>query len=103
MKIGILVLLALVGAAPLLAQRPAAGSWHEQVRRLRRAHAPAAATVKAAHRLTRSTSATPVAASAFTTVAEQEPNNTVATANSAALGDQGSGVVDPSGDRKSVV
>jgi len=98
MKIGILVLLALVCAAPVLAQRPAAGSWREQVRRLRRAHTPAAATVKAAHRLTRSRSAASVAASAFTTVAEQEPNNTVATADSASLGDRASGVVDPPGD-----
>lgn len=98
MKIGVVVLLALVGAAPVPAQRPTARSWHEQLRRLRRGHAPAAKTVKAAHRLTRSRTAASIAASGFTAVAEQESNNTVATADSTALGDQASGVVDPPGD-----
>ena len=46
MRIGILLVLALVGAAPVPAQTPAVGSWHEQVRRLRRAHAATAPIVK---------------------------------------------------------
>lgn len=93
MKIGVLAVLALVGAAPVPAQTPAVGSWHEQVQRLRRAH-PTAAKVKTARRL-----AVPRrAASESMTLAEQEPNNTVATADSAMLGDQATGVVNPPGD-----
>jgi len=94
MKIGILVLLALAGAAPVLAQTPAVGSWLEQVRQLRRAHAPTAPKVKAAHRLAIPRSA----ASAATILAESEPNNTVATADSAGLGDQATGIVNPESD-----
>jgi len=94
MKIGILVLLALVRAAPVLAQTPVVGSWREQVRRLRGAHAATAPIVKAPHRLALPRSV----ASASTALAEQEPNNTAATADSAALGDQASGVLDPAGD-----
>jgi len=91
-KTGILVMLALVSIAPaLLAQRPVAGSWSEQVRQLRRAHMP---TVKTARRLTVSRSP----ASATSVIAESEPNNTVATADSAALGDRASGAVNPAGD-----
>jgi hypothetical protein len=91
-------LLALLGAAPALAQTPAGGSWLDQVRRLRPVRTPTVATVKAAHRLTLSRSAPSVAASPSTTIDEHEPNNTVATADSASLGDRASGVVDPPGD-----
>ena len=77
-----------------LAQTPAMGSWIEQVHQLRRAHAPTAPKVKAAHRLAIPRSA----ASASTILAESEPNNTVATADSAGLGDQASGIVNPESD-----
>ena len=94
MKIGVLVVLALVSARAVIAQTTAGGSWHEQVQRLRRAHAPTAPKVQTAHRLAVSRGV----ASASTAIVEQEPNNTVATADSAALGDQATGVVDPAGD-----
>ena len=86
------IVAALVSTAPaLLAQQPVAGSWSEQVRQLRRAHMP---TVKTARRLTVSRST----ASATSVLLESEPNNTVATADSAALGDQATGIVNPAGD-----
>ena len=86
------VVAALVSTAPaLLAQRPVAGSWSEQVRQLRRAHMP---TMKTAPRVMVSRSP----ASAMTVFAESEPNNSVATADSAALGDQATGVVNPQSD-----
>ena len=94
MKLGLLVVLALVGAPPVLAQTPAGGSWHEQIQRLRRTHAPTAPKVGTAHRLAFSGSV----ASASTAIFEQEPNNTVATADSATLDDQATGVIDPAGD-----
>ena len=90
----VLVLMALASAAGTAAQAPAAGSWREQVRRVRPAAAPPAPGAKAARRLVRPRSAASVATIEF----ESEPNNTVATADSAALGDRVSGVVDPQGD-----
>ena len=65
----LLIFLGCLGAAPALAGRAAAGSWHKEVRRLR-----------------------------ATTVAESEPNNSVSTADSVALGDRATGTVDPAGD-----
>jgi hypothetical protein len=93
----VLVLLTLVGAAPALAQRPAAGSWREEIRRLRAA--PVVLPVRdkggpgprvAARR---SVFALDVAA-----IAESEPNDSVRTADSAAFGDRATGVVNPAGD-----
>lgn len=94
MKTRVPLLLALLVAAPVLAQRPASGSWAEQVRHLRAA--------RSSHRKVGAQHGTPalrrVAASAATILNEGEPNNTALTAGSASLGDQASGVVDPGGD-----
>ncbi len=67
--LALLVLLGLLGAAPVVANRPAAESRHEEVGRLRTA-----------------------------IIAESEPNNTAATARSVALGDRAIGIVNPAGD-----
>lgn len=85
-SLAILVLLALVGAAPALAQRPTAGSWRDAVRRLR-----AAPVVSHARRAMR-------APALATAVAETEPNDGIETADSVAVGDQVTGVLDPAGD-----
>src|SRR5512134_385902 len=86
------LLLALVGAAPALAQRPATGSWREQVRRLRDArvglpvHAKAGATALRAATITAAI------------VTETEPNDVAQTADSVALGDQAAGAINPAHD-----
>ncbi|MGE5838261.1 MAG: pre-peptidase C-terminal domain-containing protein [Acidobacteriota bacterium] len=95
MKTTVLFVLAWLVAAPVLAQRPAAGSWGEQVRRLRSGHVPAP---KASVRRAPPRGPASVTASATTILSEHEPNNTAATADSASLGDQASGTVDPAGD-----
>jgi len=87
MRVSILVLLAVVGATPGLAQTPSHGSWRDAVRQLRTA--PKA-------RLTRR--GVQVAAIATSIVDESEPNNTVPTADSVGLGDRVTGVVNPAGD-----
>ena len=102
MRFPIPALLLLLGAAPVLAQTPTGGSWREAVRRLRDAprvqlaHGAAKSRVRpkgvprAARRLT--------TAAVESAVAESEPNDNVATADSVALGDQATGVVNPAGD-----
>jgi sugar lactone lactonase YvrE len=90
----LLALLALTSAARATAQAPAGRSWGEQVRRLRQTAAAHATRGKTAQRLS-----FPRTGALFaTSVSESEPNNTAATADSAALGDRASGVVDPQGD-----
>ncbi len=83
----VLVLFALAGAAPALAQAPTGGSWREAVERLR-----AAAVVRRAPR------SAPVAAMVTSIITESEPNHVPAQADSVALGDQATGVIDPQGD-----
>ncbi len=87
MKISILVLLAVVAGAPALAQTPTTGSWREMVERLR-----AAPVVPSARR------GAPAPALAMSIIDESEPNDSVPTADSVALGDQATGVVNPAGD-----
>lgn len=86
------LLLALVGGAPALAQRPATGSWREHVRRLRDARVGLPVHAKAG--------ATPQRAAAITAtiVTETEPNDVAQTADSVALGDQAMGVINPAHD-----
>ena len=79
----VLVLVALLGAAPALAQTPTVGSWREEVRRLRDSR------LAARH---------PTTALVESIVAESEPNDSVRTADSVALGDQATGVVNPAND-----
>jgi sugar lactone lactonase YvrE len=86
MRIAILFLLALAGATPVPAQTPRAGSWQDALRRLREAH------VVHAMRSAR------VAASPTTIITESEPNDSIRTADSAALGDRAIGVVNPARD-----
>ena len=87
----VLALLAMIGAGPAVAQGPAAGSWREEVRRLR--DMPKARSGSAP------SGARPMgAAVAAATVAETEPNDSVRTADSVALGDRATGVVNPAGD-----
>jgi len=87
MRISVLVLLAVVGATPGLAQTPSHGSWRDAVRQLRTAP-EARLTRRSAH----------VAAIATSIVDESEPNDSFRTADSVALGDQARGVVNPAGD-----
>ncbi len=102
MRLSIPALLFLLGAAPALAQTPTGGSWREAVRRLRdaprvqSAHSTAKSGVrpKSVLRATRPLTTGPLESA----VAESEPNGTVATADSVALGDQATGVVNPAGD-----
>jgi sugar lactone lactonase YvrE len=82
-----LVLIAMAGAAPAMAQQPTAGSWGDEVRRLRKAP-----VVRPSYQTAR---APAIAASI---IAESEPNQGVDAADSVALGDQATGVVDPQGD-----
>jgi len=86
MRIAILAVLVLVGATPLRAQTPRPGSWQDAVRRLRDAH------VGHAIRSVR------VAASPAAIIAESEPNDSIRTADSIALGDQAVGVLNPARD-----
>jgi hypothetical protein len=80
------LLFALSGVAPALAQSPATGSWREEIQRLKdRAGVPRARRVS-------------VARSVATIITESEPNNSIETADSVALGDQASGTVNPVGD-----
>lgn len=83
-RLAIVSWLVLVGVTTARAQQPVTGSWREEVRRVQRPVAPRPATVRA-----------PRAASILV---ESEPNDSVATADSAALGNQGTGVVNPAGD-----
>jgi hypothetical protein len=76
----------LLAPAPAPAQTPTAGSWREAVERLRNA------SVRPARR------SAPVAAIATSIVDESEPNDSVRTADSVALGDQARGVVNPAND-----
>ncbi|HEU5260233.1 MAG TPA: pre-peptidase C-terminal domain-containing protein [Gemmatimonadales bacterium] len=95
MRSVVLVLLALAGAAPALAQRPSTGSWRDEVRRLR--DAPAGKRRLGSLVASRRPTSVRVASVAATT-AESEPNDSVRTADSVALGDQATGVVNPAGD-----
>lgn len=85
-----LVLLgSLLGAAPAPAQTPTTGVWRDAVRRLRTVTRPTAQPPRRS---------APVVAIATSIVAESEPNDSIRTADSAALGDQARGIVDPPGD-----
>jgi hypothetical protein len=85
----VLLLVGLLGAAPGLAQTPATRSWRDAVRQLRAAPVhpkqPAGGSVH-------------IAAIADSIIPEGEPNDSVLTADSVALGDQATGVVNPAGD-----
>lgn len=89
-RIGVLLLVALA-AAPAVgrAQTPTTGSWVDAVGQLRAATRPKA-------RLARRSA--PVARGAASIVTESEPNDSVRTADGAALGDRATGVVDPATD-----
>jgi len=76
MRISILVLLALIGAAPAVAQSPTAGSWQAAMQRLRRAPLLGPARARSI-------------------IVESEPNDTIATADSVGFGDRAVGVIDP--------
>ena len=91
------LLLALAGAAPALAQRPATGSWREAVRQIRDARSALPGHAKTGARPIRTAALT--ATVTQTIITETEPNNTAQTADSVALGDQATGVVNPAGDR----
>ena len=86
MRIAILTMLALIGTTPAMAQSPSASSWQDAVRRLREAR-PVQPLQRAR-----------VAASPTSIVDESEPNDSVRTADSVALGEQARGVVNPAGD-----
>jgi len=92
----VFVLLALLGAAPAPAQRPTAGSWRDAVRRLGGSPIalPAHGRARPAVRPMGTRDATTLAA----TIAESEPNDSVRTADSVAVGDQATGIVNPAGD-----
>ncbi len=114
MRCSVVVLLALVGAAPALAQGPAAGSWREELRRLRGASIVLSARGGAKTGLRpmgtggkgglarllvpRRPTSVRDPASVAATIAESEPNDNVHTADSVALGDRAIGVVSPAGD-----
>lgn len=86
MKIPMLAVLALIAVTPLSAQAPRGDSWQDLVQRLRDAHA------------VRRMRAAPVAASPTAIIAESEPNDSIRTADSAALGDQAIALVNPAAD-----
>jgi len=92
----LVLLLALVGAAPVVAQRPATGSWREAVRQIRDAGGVLPGHAKTGARSIRPAILTATVTQAIVT--ETEPNNTAPTADSVALGDQATGVVDPAAD-----
>jgi len=102
MRFPFLVLFALSAAAPALAQTPTVGSWREEVRRLRDAaivqNARGAAKIGKVALASRLATRRPTTALLESTVAESEPNDSVRTADSVALGDQATGVVNPAGD-----
>lgn len=104
MRRPVLVMLALVATAPALAQTPTTGSWRQAVQQLRSGATARSARGTAKSRGKRaiarlSAARRPTTAALVTSsLAESEPNNDVATADSAALGDQASGVMDPAGD-----
>lgn len=83
------LLVGLVGAAPATAQTPTTGSWRDAVRQLRaeKVHPRHAAPGRAR-----------VAAIAASIVVESEPNDSIRTADSIALGDQATGVINPAND-----
>jgi pre-peptidase len=82
----LLLLFALSGVASAFAQSPTSGSWREEIQRLKdRARVPRAPRAS-------------VARSSATIITESEPNNSIATADSAALGDQATGTINPVGD-----
>lgn len=78
-----LFVLAVIGAAPALAQTPTAGSWRQQLQRL--ADAAAVAPARGHARVA-------------TIIVESEPNDSARTADSVALGDQATGAIDPEHD-----
>jgi streptogramin lyase len=93
MRFPIAVVLCLLGAAPASAQTPAGGSWRDAIRRLR-----PGPVVRDKFRGTRLATHTFAAASLESVVAETEPNGDVGTADSVALGDRATGVLNPAGD-----
>jgi|GEM_PF-1747478 len=101
----VLILLALVSVTPALAQAPAAGSWRDEIQRIRQAPLLLGArrSAKSGAKLTKGGIKVRLvqrrAATTFAAIlGESEPNDSVRTADSIALGDQASGVVDPVGD-----
>jgi len=101
----LLVLLAVVSASPAFAQQPSTGSWRDAVRRLRDAAIVPAAPGSAKKRIRsmragglRGLAQLHAAAALNATIAESEPNGSVETADSVALGDRATGTVDPAGD-----
>lgn len=106
-------LLALLAAAPALAQAPVTRSWSDAIlvlgtgspARSTTGRAPTfPATTRSAgkravlQRLDVRQGARARAASSRATLVESEPNDGIATADSAALGDQATGVIDPQGE-----
>ena len=85
----VLCVLFMLAAAPAVAQTPATSSWEDALTQLRDAHRPKA---HLAHRIA------PAARAASSIVAESEPNDSIRTADSAALGDQATGVINPAND-----
>ncbi len=90
MRIALLAVLALVGAAPAVAQTPGttAGSWRDMIQQLRGTGRAKPVRVARA----------PAPALIASIVDESEPNDSVRTADSIALGDRATGVIDPAGD-----
>ncbi len=88
-KYWVSLLVLLVGAAPARAQTPTTRSWRDALRQLRAGKAGPREPARGSTR---------VAMIATSTVAESEPNDSVRTADSVALGDQATGVVNPAGD-----
>ena len=86
MKSLMFAMLTLIVVAPLSAQAPSSDSWRDMVRRLRQASV--AHPARAAR----------VAASPAAVIAEREPNDSIRTADSAALGDRATGVLNPAND-----
>ena len=85
------VLLALADAAPALAQRPPERSWRDEVRRLHDAR-----IVKPSRAMTSASARGALSVAAI--IAESEPNDSARTADSVALGDQATGVINPAHD-----
>lgn len=91
----VLTLLTLAGVAPAAAQQPSA-SWPEQVRRLREVSTSRPATGKT--RLSRMSARRDAALRFEAIIAESEPNDSVRTADSVALGDRATGAVNSAHD-----
>jgi len=110
--LSLLVLLAPVCARRIQAQAPAPGSWRDAIELMRQTPRPAGQGRAVAPRSSTRAEAKRALAGRLVShrlpaaqlrsngviVAESEPNDGVATADSIALGDQATGVLDPAGD-----